>query len=69
MLGDPPPGWTGRVGGIDPDLIAELFAAPERRGWLYVLCGPPAMLAAVEDALIAVGIPAGAILSERFDYD
>jgi predicted ferric reductase len=69
VLGAPPPGWTGRVGRIDPALIADLFGAPARRDWLYVLCGPPLMLASVEDALIALGIPAGQILSERFDYD
>jgi predicted ferric reductase len=69
VLGAPPPGWTGRTGRIDPALIADLFGAPARRDWLYVLCGPPAMLASVEDALIALGVPAGRILSERFDYD
>lgn len=69
VLGAPPPGWTGRVGRIDPPLIAEIFGPPARRDWLYVLCGPPPMLASVEDALIALGVPAGRILSERFDYD
>ena len=43
--------------------------APEMRRWLYVLCGPPPMMAAVEDALIELGVPAGRIVSERFTYD
>ncbi len=52
---------------IDGKLIAELFAG--RKDWLYILCGPPPMMEAVEDELIALGVHAGQILSERFRYD
>ncbi len=68
-LSEPPLGWDGRVGMADAALIREVFAKPEMRGWLYVLCGPPAMMAGVEDALIELGVPARQILSERFSYD
>ncbi len=68
-LYEPPEGWTGYSGMVDADLIRREFDAPETRRWLYVLCGPPEMMQAVEDALIAIGVPARQILSERFKYD
>ncbi len=68
-LSQPPEAWPGRSGRISEELVRELFAAPERKRWLYVLCGPPAMMEAVEDALIELGVPARQILSERFAYD
>jgi predicted ferric reductase len=68
-LYEPPEGWTGHVGVVDPDLIRQVFDAPGRREWLYVLCGPPAMMEVVEDTLIEMGVPAKQILSERFNYD
>lgn len=69
VLSEPPPGWQGETGFVDADLIARYFDNPQRKDWLYVLCGPPPMLDAVEDALIAIGIPADRILFERFVYD
>ncbi|WP_212525374.1 ferredoxin reductase family protein [Actibacterium sp. MT2.3-13A] len=69
VLCDPPEGWTGEVGFVTPELLRAHFGDAEHREWLYVLCGPPAMLEAVEDALIGLGVPSGNILSERFSYD
>ena len=57
------------TGFLDHEKIERLFGTDERRGWLYVLCGPPKMLESVEDALISVGVPSGQILSERFVYE
>ena len=65
----PPAGWTGETGFVDRALLGRLFETPERRGWLFVLCGPPPMLTSVETALIDIGVPANRILSEKFDYD
>jgi len=69
VLSEPPPGWTGATGMIDAALLRRHFGGASRCDWLYILCGPPAMLDAVEAALIALGIPAARILSERFVYD
>lgn len=69
VLSEPPEGWTGPTGFVDAALLARVLPLPEARGWLHVLCGPPEMLAAVEDALIGLGVPARQILSERFRYD
>lgn len=67
-LSEPPPGWAGHTGWVDGPLIARLFE-PRMTAWLFVLCGPGAMMQSVEDALIACGVPARQILSERFDYE
>ncbi len=69
VLQEPPPGWTGETGMVDRRLLDRLVGEPGRQDWLFVLCGPPAMLSSVEDALIDIGVPPGRILSERFDYD
>lgn len=69
VLSEPPDGWQGPVGMVDAALMRDLVTTPEMRRWLYVLCGPPPMMAAVEDALIDLGVPARQILSERFTYD
>jgi NAD(P)H-flavin reductase len=69
VLSEPPEGWTGTTGLIDAALLRQHFAATERRDWVYVLCGPPAMLVSVEAVLRGLGIPRARILSERFVYD
>ena len=67
-LTQPQQGWDGRVGRINEKLVRELFQ-PEMRQWLFVLCGPVAMMETVEDTLIDLGVPPRQILSERFKYD
>lgn len=69
VLSEPPEGWTGGIGMIGPALLAEVFADPATRGWLYVLCGPAPMMEVAEETLTAMGVPASRILAERFDYD
>ncbi len=74
VLSEPPAGWQGETGFVDAGLLQKIFAASggapaDMRDWLCVLCGPPPMLEAVEDGLIALGVPASQILSERFTYD
>lgn len=67
VLAEPPAGWGGPVGQIDAALIAATLGFPGAREWLYLLCGPPGMLDTVEDALVALGVPARQIVSERFE--
>ena len=69
ILSEPPPGWTGETGMVTPDLLRRQFGTPDRRDWLYVLCGPPPMMRMVEDTLTGLGVPASRILSEQFVYD
>lgn len=69
VLSEPKPDWQGPTGMVDDTLLRSLFSHPQRKEWIYILCGPSPMLEAVEKALIALGIPKNNILSERFDYD
>ena len=69
VLSEPPDGWTGPVGMVDAGVIENAFAGKHAEAWLHVLCGPPAMMEAVEDALIALGAAPRQILSEKFRYD
>ncbi|MGI9451287.1 MAG: hypothetical protein ACR2QH_11715, partial [Geminicoccaceae bacterium] len=62
-------GWTGRNGLVDADLIRAIFDSTAMKQWLFVLCGPAAMMEVVEDALIDIGVPSHQIESERFQYD
>ncbi len=69
VLSEPDPAWTGLTGMIDRATIDDVFCFDDALQWLYLVCGPPAMLDVVEDALIARGVPASQIVSERFYYD
>ncbi len=69
VIGEPPRGWKGRVGVVDAPLVREVFDRPDAASWLYVVCGPPAMIESVEEGLRAIGVPARQIISERFSYD
>ena len=69
VLAEPPPGWQGETGLIDGALLDRVVSPGQYREWLFVLCGPAAMMDAVEDHLLSRGTPSGRILSERFDYD
>ena len=69
VLSEPPPAWTGPVGFVDAKLLQNMFPESKAKEWLFILCGPNAMMESVEDALIELGTPADKILSERFKYD
>jgi len=69
VLSDPPADWCGRTGRIDQATIERVFGFDGADDWLYLVCGPPAMLSGVEDALAGLGVPTGQIVSERFHYD
>jgi predicted ferric reductase len=68
VLSEPPPGWTGRSGELTPQVLRACLASPPA-GALYFVCGPVAMMDSVESALMAMGVPGGRIVSERFKYD
>lgn len=69
VVADPPDDWAGETGMIDAALLDRMFTPEHCATWVFLLCGPPAMMDSVERDLIARGVPAGRILSERFDYD
>lgn len=69
VLDEPPPGWAGRRGRPDPAMLREIFGFTEAKDWIFLLCGPPAMIAAARTALAELGVPARNVVSERFTYD
>ena len=68
-LSEPPTGWAGEVGLIDRAMLERVFDNPQHKEWLFVLCGPPAMLRSVRLNLTGLGVPESRILSEAFVYD
>lgn len=68
-LTEPAKDWTGETGFVDRDLLTRAFEPQHFAAWVFVICGPPAMIMAVEAALGALGVPPDRILSERFQYD
>lgn len=69
VVSEPAPGWTGRVGQLDFDMLRACLEGVERTGRLYFVCGPPPMMNSVEDSLRRLGVPARAVITERFKYD
>jgi ferredoxin-NADP reductase len=69
VLGEPPVGWQGLEGQLDPSVLTSCLPEADRASWLYVVCGPPPMIESVEGALSALGIPRNRVLSEKFSYD
>ena len=69
LLEEPPDGWTGLRGRLDPANLRACLPRESAHQWLYFVCGPPAMMDSVELALARLGVPLGQIVSERFVYD
>ncbi|TMD62903.1 MAG: oxidoreductase [Chloroflexi bacterium] len=60
-----PPGWTGRAGRVNRELLQEVAFPPEANPIVYV-CGPTSFVEAVAEALVGLGHPPGRIRTERF---
>ncbi len=69
VISEPKRGWKGLTGQVDRAIIEQVFAFKGADEWLYLVCGPPPMLDAVEDALLGLGVPADQIVVEQFYYD
>lgn len=65
VLEQPPDGWTGERGWIDRALLERHLPA-QRAHWQCFVCGPPAMLDAMERLLPQCGLPAERVHTERF---
>lgn len=69
IVSETPIDWDGVTGLIDARTLDRVFTPEEFEQWVFVMCGPTAMMDNVEDHLLRRGTKAGRILSERFDYD
>lgn len=59
---------TVKPGPITRDIIAGAIASAPPATWTAFLCGPTGMTERLTDALCDLGLPAGSIIYERFDY-
>jgi predicted ferric reductase len=66
VLEEPPPDWQGERGRIDVALLRRRLPKRFER-YRYFVCGPTAMMDALEEALVAAGIPDEHVHTERFD--
>jgi 3-phenylpropionate/trans-cinnamate dioxygenase ferredoxin reductase subunit len=73
VLSQPPAGWPGETGRVDAELLGR-YLFPQYSGIPvpllksdYFLCGPPAMVSGVLDALNKLGIPEERVHTELFD--
>ena len=67
VLEQPPPDWAGEKGYLDAGILIRHLPARFPR-FQFFACGPQPMLAAVETALVGLGVPADRIHTERFDW-
>lgn len=68
LLQDPPSGWTGLTGVPDAGHLATLIPPEGAASCLFMICGPPGMIDAVELSLSRLGVPLSQIISERFHH-
>jgi predicted ferric reductase len=69
VVAEPTEGWQGEVGVADAAFMERVLTPEQIAEWLFVICGPGAMMDGIETYLIAQGTPSHRILTERFYYD
>lgn len=57
-------GWTGATGHVNADMIAKY--APDFKERTSYICGPPAFVKAVKDALVSLGVDEKSIKAEMW---
>jgi ferredoxin-NADP reductase len=60
-----PPAWAGYARRVDQPMLTEV-AWPAANGPLAYVCGPTSFVETVSAGLVALGYPAGRVLTERF---
>jgi predicted ferric reductase len=58
-------GWEGESGFVSQEVLARHLPAQYRR-FVYLICGPDALMDAMETALPALGVPPEQVITERF---
>jgi predicted ferric reductase len=67
VLENPPEGWTGERGFINADVLSR-HLPPDYADHEYFICGPGAMMDAIEGALRALKVPIAKYHSERYSF-
>jgi predicted ferric reductase len=63
---EPPAAWTGERGWLTAEVLRR-HLPPHHTRYQYFVCGPAAMMDALERALVEVGVPPTRTHTERFD--
>jgi predicted ferric reductase len=66
VLGQPRDDWDGESGRITPEVLLRHLPRQFLR-YQYLICGSGPMMDAMEDALVAVGVPFAQVSTERLD--
>jgi predicted ferric reductase len=66
VLERPSASWQGESGRITPDVLRRHLPRQFRR-YEYLICGSGVMMDAMEEALVAVGVPFRQVSTERLD--
>ena len=69
VAAEAPADWRGLRGLLDLENLKACLPQQDDVRWLYLVCGPPGMIDAVELNLSKLGVPLQQIVSERFQYD
>jgi ferredoxin-NADP reductase len=67
VISNPPESWQGERGRITNDLLARHLPG-DRNSRDYFICGPDAMMDAVERSLTELGVSLAYIHSERYNF-
>ena len=67
VLQDPPEEWDGATGLVTREVLEDAINDPDSEE--YFVCGPPAMMSAVEKTLAQMGVKRRRIHYERFAFD
>jgi predicted ferric reductase len=67
VLQKPPEGWKGESGYISQEVLLKYLPQKGCAALHYFICGPPPMLAAMQDHLAAIGAPSDHVHLEVFN--
>lgn len=67
VLANPPVGWDGEQGFIRAEVLRR-HLPPPYAAHEYFICGPPAMMDAIEEAVATLGVPMSKYHSERYSF-
>jgi predicted ferric reductase len=66
VLSDPEEGWSGETGFITGQIMQRYLPQQYKR-FMFMICGPKALMDAMEQAIPDLGVPWEHVLTERFD--
>lgn len=66
LTGEHPPGWTGKTGRVNAEMLAPILAETAQNGQFF-LCGPNPFMEGIRGMLEQAGVDKKRIHQERFD--